>query len=237
MPTLPSAPANIAQWRMIMRAELVARRQSVPAELRRDWSLSISLMLLHALPLRAGMVVGFCWPMRGEYDARPLMRLLRNQGVKNALPVIVGRGQPLLFRQWQPGVKMRKGPLGIAYPEGTPQVVPQVVLVPLVGFGGAGDRLGYGGGYFDRTLVALEPQPLAIGVGFELARVETSFPQPHDIPMDAIVTETTMRWRSLNSLEEVNASGLRERLAELAQNRADYARATAHTVPHSQPVF
>jgi len=233
----PAAPANLAQWRTIMRAELVARRQSVPPELRRDWNLGISLMLLHALPLRPGMVVGFCWPMRGEYDARPLMRLLRKQGVKNALPVITGRGQPLLYRHWEPGVPMKKGPLGIAYPDGTPQLVPQVLLVPLVGFGGAGDRLGYGGGYFDRTLAALEPQPLAIGIGYELARMETSFPQAHDVPMDAIVTEAAMRWRSLGALEEVNASGLRERLAELLQTRADYARSMAHTVPQTSPIF
>ena len=75
---------------------------------------------------------------------------------------------------------------------------------------------------------------MSIGVGYELLRLETTFPQPHDVLLDAVVTQTAMRWRVLNTLEEVNASGLRERLAELAQNRADFARATAHTVPQTQ---
>ncbi len=228
-----AAPVDLAQWRKTMREELLARRMAVPLAVRRDWSLGISLMLLHALPVRPGSVVGICWPMKGEYDARPLMRLLRRQGVKSALPVVVQRNQPLVFRHWEPGVSMKQGVLGIAYPDGTPQVVPNILLVPLVGFGRAGDRLGYGGGYFDRTLAALEPQPLSIGVGFELSRVETIFPQAHDVLLDAIVTETTMRWRVLNTLEDVTARQLRERLAELAQARADSARANAHTVPQS----
>ncbi len=225
------APADLAAWRRTMREELLARRMAVPPAVRRDWSLNISLMLLHALPVQSGSVVGICWPMKGEYDARPLMRLLRQQGVRSALPVVVQRNQPLIFRHWEPGVSMKKGVLGIAYPDGTPQVVPNVLLVPLVGFGRAGDRLGYGGGYFDRTLAALEPQPLSVGVGFEVARVETTFPQAHDVLLDAIVTEAGMRWRAHNALEDVTARQLRERLAELAQTRADYARANAHTVP------
>ncbi len=228
-----AAPADLAQWRKTMRAELIARRMAIAPEQRREWSLGISLMLLHALPVRPEMVVGFCWPMQGEYDARPLMRLLRGQGVRCALPVVVQRDAPLVFRHWAPGAPMKKGALGIAYPDATPQVVPQVLLIPLVGFGRAGDRLGYGGGYFDRTLAALEPQPLSIGVGFELARIETSFPQAHDVLLDAIVTESNLRWRSLNTLEELSARQLRARLAELAQNRADFARATAHTVPQA----
>jgi 5-formyltetrahydrofolate cyclo-ligase len=230
---IDTAPADLAQWRKTMRAELLARRMAVPLAVRRDWSLGISLMLLHALPVHAGSVVGICWPMQGEYDARPLMRLLRKQGVKSALPVVVQRNQPLVFRHWEPGVTMKKGVLGIAYPEGTPQVVPNIVLVPVVGFGRAGDRLGYGGGYFDRTLATLEPQPLSIGVGFDIARIETIFPQPHDVLLDAMVTETAMRWRSLGALEEVSARQLRERLAELAQTRAEFARINAHTVPQS----
>jgi 5-formyltetrahydrofolate cyclo-ligase len=226
-----AVPPNLAQWRKGMRAELVARRMAVPAPVRREWSLAVSLMLMQALPVRAGSVVGFCWPMKAEYDARPLMRLLRQRGVRSALPVVVQRAEALIFRRWQPGVEMKRGVMDIPFPDGTEQVRPDILLVPLVGFGRAGDRLGYGGGYFDRTLASMEPRPLSIGVGFEIARLETSFPQPHDVPLDAIVTEAGMRWRAHNSLEDVTARGLKDRLEELAQNRADFARLTAHTVP------
>jgi len=228
-----AVPTELASWRKGMRAELIARRMAAPVLDRRNWSLAISLTLLHGLPWRDGLIVGFCWPYKGEYDARPLLRTLRQQGITCALPVVVQRSEPLLFRQWSPGVAMGTGPLGIAYPLGTAQVNPDLLLIPLVGFGRAGDRLGYGGGYFDRTLAALEPRPLGIGVGFELCQLDSIFPQPHDVPMDAIVTEKCARWQAGGSLQEVTAQQLRERLEDLVQVRAQMARLNAHTVPHS----
>jgi len=226
-----TVPSNLAAWRKGMREELIARRMAAPAAARREWSLAISLLLMQALPVHPGIIVGFCWPLKGEYDARPLMRLLRQRGARCALPVVMQRAEPLVFRRWQPGVPMKIGTLGIAYPDGTEQLAPDILLVPLVGFGRAGDRLGYGGGYFDRTLAAMEPRPLSIGVGFELSRMETSFPQPHDVPLDAIATEAGLRWRAHNALEDVTPRGLRDRLQELARTRADFARLNAHTVP------
>lgn len=227
------APDELATWRKRMREELIARRQAAPLQDRRNWSLAISLLLLHGLPWKEGLTLGFCWPYKDEYDARPLLRTLRERGVKTALPVVVQRGEPLLFRLWSPGVAMANGPLGIPYPVGTPQVDPDMVLVPLVGFGRAGDRLGYGGGYFDRTLAALEPRPLSIGVGFELCQMDSIFPQPHDVAMDAIVTEKCIRWQEHGSLQEVTPQQARDRLAELAQTRMQVARLNAHTVPNT----
>jgi 5-formyltetrahydrofolate cyclo-ligase len=224
------AQQDLTQWREGMRAQLLERREAVPTATRRDWSLAISLMLLHALPLRAGAVVGYCWPYRGEYDARPLLRRLREQGVRCALPVVHKRDEALIFRYWAPGVPMGKGPLGIAYPTQTEQLDPDVLLIPLVGFGRAGDRLGYGGGYFDRTLAGYARRPLCIGVGFELARIESTFPQAHDILMDAIVTEVSMRWVDSGNLVEVSAARLRAHLTELAGVRASRARNQAHTI-------
>ena len=106
-----------------------------------------------------------------------------------ALPEVQGKGRPLQFRQWWPGVAMVPGALGIPAPVDTDLVVPDAAFVPLVGFDGAGYRLGYGGGYFDRTLAALARKPLTVGVGTEAARLPTIHPQPHDVPMDFIVTE------------------------------------------------
>jgi len=226
-------PAEIAAWRKGMREELIARRMAAPVVDRRNWSLAISLLLLHGLPWDEGLTVGFCWPYKGEYDARPLLRSLRQRGIRSALPVVVHRAEPLLFRLWSPGVAMAKGPLGIAYPVGTEQVDPDLLLIPLVGFGRAGDRLGYGGGYIDRTLAALEPRPLSIGVGFELCQVDSTFPQPHDVLMDGIVTEKCLRWQEGGALQEVTAQQMREQLTDLAQSRQQLARLNAHTVPHS----
>jgi 5-formyltetrahydrofolate cyclo-ligase len=230
-----AVPPDLAHWRKVMREELIARRLAASAEQRREWSLAISLLLLRGLPLREGMTIGYCWPYKGEYDARPFLRLARDRGMRCALPVVKHRAEPLIFRLWKPGVAMRIGTLGIAYPADTEQVHPDLLLVPLVGFGRAGDRLGYGGGYFDRTLAALEPCPLAVGVGFELSQIESTFPQPHDVPMDAIVTERAMRWQSNGSLEEVSAQQLREHLADLAEVRVQNARLNAHTIPAIHP--
>jgi 5-formyltetrahydrofolate cyclo-ligase len=127
--------------------------------------------------------------VRGEYDARLLTRTLRERGAVTTLPVVLGPGQPLAFREWHPGVMLASGPLGIPYPASSDPVVPTLVLVPLSGWDEAGHRLGYGGGFFDRTLASLPKRPIAIGVGYELGRMPTIRPQAWDIPMDWIVTE------------------------------------------------
>src|SRR5690606_20723729 len=107
-----------------------------------------------------------------------------------ALPVVVERNAPLEFWRWTATTELcSRGIWNIPSPVERVPVVPDVVLVPLLGFDEQCYRLGYGGGYYDRTLAALEPKPLAIGVGFEHGRLETIRPQPHDVPLDWIVTE------------------------------------------------
>jgi 5-formyltetrahydrofolate cyclo-ligase len=213
-------PPDLARWRQAVRDQLVARRLAVPESARADWDLSISVQLLHAMPLDEGTIVGFCWPHRGEYDARRLLRGLRARGLQCALPVVLQRAAPMIFRLWRPGVAMHRGAMGIPHPLDTPTVEPQILLVPLVGFGNAGDRLGYGGGYFDRTLASRVPRPLSIGVGYELARIDSTFPQEHDIPMDAIATEAGLRWRDGNVLRIVTAREMREKLTSLRAQRS-----------------
>ncbi len=229
----PSSPPDLTLWRAAMRSELVARRQAMSAAARQDASLRISLALLRALPRQAGMVVGFCWPHQGEFDPRPVLDSLRTQGLRNALPVIRREAEPMRFRHWEPGVAMEEGPFGIAMPNGTGEVDPDLLLIPLVGFGDGGDRLGYGGGYFDRTLAARTPQPLAIGVGFEFAHMATTFPRGHDIPMDAVVTEEAVRWRESGRLHTVTPAQLRAHLTELAETRRAEVRANVTTILRS----
>jgi 5-formyltetrahydrofolate cyclo-ligase len=180
---------ELRTWRKAERERLIAARERLdPATLERLRG-RIDTHLERSFPGLATAKVAFCWPVRGEYDARPLTRALRERGAVTALPVVVGPGQPLAFREWQPGVALASGPLGIPYPASSDPVVPTVVLVPLSGWDEAGHRLGYGGGFFDRTLAGPPKRPIAIGVGYELGRIPTIRPQAWDIPMDWIVTE------------------------------------------------
>jgi 5-formyltetrahydrofolate cyclo-ligase len=186
----PSAewPA-IAAWRKEMRAALIAAREAVPLSERRARDAAINALIARVFAPLAGRVVVFCWPYRGEVDVRFAVHALREAHASAALPEVVGKGRPLQFRRWWPGATMVPGALGIPAPVGTDLVAPDAAFVPLVGFDAEGYRLGYGGGFFDRTLAALAPRPLAIGVGTEAQRLPTIKPQPHDIPMDFIVTE------------------------------------------------
>ncbi|MEP4420404.1 MAG: 5-formyltetrahydrofolate cyclo-ligase, partial [Nitratireductor sp.] len=106
-----------------------------------------------------------------------------------ALPVVVEKAAPLVFRDWRPGMKLEKGVWNIPVPPAAPAVIPDIVISPVVGFDPANYRLGYGGGFFDRTLAALPARPTVIGVGYAAAAIATIYPQPHDIAMDFIVTE------------------------------------------------
>jgi 5-formyltetrahydrofolate cyclo-ligase len=158
---------------------------------RAGWSQAITASLHSLLIPLTGRILGFYWPHRSEYDPLEIANAVIAAGGKCALPVVVARHAPLEFREWHPAVEMTAGKLsyGIPHPAGGDPVVPDVMLIPLVGFDGKGYRLGYGGGYFDRTLAALRPHPRTIGVGFELGRLATIDPQLHDISLDIVVTE------------------------------------------------
>jgi 5-formyltetrahydrofolate cyclo-ligase len=180
---------DLKAWRAAARQRLIGERERLdPATLER-FRRRIDAHLERAFPGLAAATLAFCWPMRGEYDARPLAQTLRERGATTALPVVVAPRQPLAFREWYPGVPLASGPLGIPYPASSASVVPTVALIPLAGWDDAGHRLGYGGGFFDRTLAGLPKPPITIGVGYELARMPTIRPQGWDIPMAWIVTE------------------------------------------------
>lgn len=184
----PGQARDVARWRRVERERLIAAREALPAQHREHRSKLIASQLDTLLPAGEATIVSVYWPIRGEPDLRPWMQQLSLAGVRVALPVVVAHGEPLIFREWQPGARLVRGVSSIPYPADGPSVVPTVTIAPLVGFDPACFRLGYGGGFFDRTLVALAPRPLAIGVGDPVSALSTIFPQPHDIPMDWIVT-------------------------------------------------
>jgi 5-formyltetrahydrofolate cyclo-ligase len=186
---MPMSPTSVQSWRKAERARLIAAREAVDAATLDSWRRAIDAHLERGFPGLARSRLAFCWPIRNEYDARHLARRLREAGAVTALPVVVAPKAPLVFREWHPGVELAAGPLGIPYPLGTREIEPQAVLVPMNGWDAQGYRLGYGGGFFDRTLAALEKKPLVIGVAYEQARLETIHPQSWDVPVDYAVTE------------------------------------------------
>ena len=189
-----TTPADLKAWRKAERARLVVERETLPLARRQAARGQVWAALSAELPgLVSGGTVGFYWPFRGEIDLVGLMCDLVRQGIGAALPVVAEKGRPLAFRRWEPGMELRPGVWGIPVPTGEP-VMPGCLLVALVGFDDAGHRLGYGGGYYDRTLAAAVPRPLAIGVGYAFQRLPTVHPQPHDQPMDAIATEEGLVW-------------------------------------------
>ena len=186
---------SVKVWRRAERQRLLALRTGAPQPLRREWGREIEARLRTVLAERPGIILGVYWPFQAEFDPRPLVDWLIAAGSSAALPVVIDKKGPLEYRAWQPGDPLVDGVWDIPIPEKRDIVLPQAVLAPLVGFDRECYRLGYGGGYFDRTLAALDSRPLAIGVGFELSAIDTVHPQPHDIPMDLIVTEARLRQR------------------------------------------
>jgi len=205
---LPRAAGEVAAWRKSERARLIARREALTLEERRAADTHITELLVLGFPLLGSLTIGFYWPFKGEVDPRVAVRRFRARGARGALPVVVEKGGPLQFREWAPGCATSPGVFGLPVPVQGAVVVPDVVLAPPVGFGTRGYRLGYGGGYFDRTLASLSPRPLAIGLAREVSRIDTIYPQPHDVPMDFIVTE--------NGIHHATSIGMR-RVAELEE--------------------
>lgn len=179
---------DIMDWRRETRDRLIAARMAMPAAEREGLAAAALAALEAAAELSRFAVVGLYWPFRGEIDTRPLARVLIARGTRIGLPVVVTRNAPVEFREWTPDAPMTRGVWNIPIPDGTPAVFPACLVVPLVGFDAAGYRLGYGGGYYDRTLAAR--RVWTIGLGFDLGRLDSIHPLDHDVPMDGIVTES-----------------------------------------------
>ena len=179
---------DVVAWRREKRAELYAARAALTAEQRHEAAGRIGEGLDRCCAVRKPGLIGLYWPIRHEPN---LLRWAgdRAGALTFCLPVVVARGQPLEYWRWAPGDPMRDGVWGIQVPAHRDVVTPDLMVAPLVGFDHARYRLGNGGGYFDRTLAVLTNRPFVIGVGYAFGEIETIYPQPHDIPMDLIVTE------------------------------------------------
>jgi len=149
----------------------------------------IAQAFLAAIPCSAGTVVAGYWPLGDEADPRPLMRALAAQGVLLALPVVVAKDAPLIFRRWEWDAPLEPGPYGTAHPfDDCPELRPDLLLVPLLAFDGQGTRLGYGGGYYDRTLSELRGVR-TVGVAYAAQQVAELPRDAYDYPLERVVTE------------------------------------------------
>jgi 5,10-methenyltetrahydrofolate synthetase len=181
--------------RRTVRRTLLERRLALSSDDCARLSAAVCKNLQQGFPQLATMRVGFCWPVQNEADLRPLLGAWmaeKQTGFCALLPVVVEENAALAFRVWTPQTTLVADRYGIPTPAEGDFVLPEALLLPLNAFDAAGYRLGYGGGYFDRTLAALSERgmrPLAIGVGFELARVDSIRPEAHDQPLDALVSE------------------------------------------------
>ena len=186
--TVTGQRENIIRWRKVERARLIALRLAITAQERADRALRIATRLEALFPALAGCAISLYWPFRGEPDLRDWADRISTGGAICALPVVVEMNAPLVFRTWRPGEPLARGVWNIPVPAGGAEVIPDVVIAPVVGFDHQGYRLGYGGGFFDRTLAAFVRKPRVIGVGYDEASIPTIYPLPHDVPMDTIVT-------------------------------------------------
>lgn len=199
-------PDAVRQFRKAERARLIAAREALDAATLAAHRLHIDAHLegvFAALAEAAAGPIAFCWPIRNEYDARHFAATLRRGGALTALPVLASPGRQLAFREWHAGVILETGPLGIPFPAESRLLVPRVLVLPMVGFDAQGYRLGYGGGYFDRTLAGMDPRRVAIGVAYEIARIPTIHPQHWDVPMDWVVTERGAFRRESGTLKQL----------------------------------
>ncbi|HEX2197106.1 MAG TPA: 5-formyltetrahydrofolate cyclo-ligase [Burkholderiales bacterium] len=197
--------ASLKHWRRAQRERLIAERLAIPDATLRAWRKRMDGYIERAFPGLARSQVALCWPIKNEYDARHLANTLRGRGAVTALPVVVAPKAPLAFREWHPGVELAKGALDIPYPVGSREIVPDAVLLPMNGWDAKGYRLGYGAGFFDRTLASLAKKPAVIGVSYEQARLDTIQPQSWDIPVDYLVTERGVYRRDAEGLAFLGA--------------------------------
>lgn len=183
--TMPETISN----KTALRRDLLANRQLIAPEVRQAWNKSISERVVawwetHRIP-----TLGVYWPIRGEPDLQAAYLALAARGVQLALPVVVDEDAPLGFMAWNPGEAMTKDRFGVSIPASGAGMHPGALLIPCVGFNQQRFRLGYGGGFYDRTL-AVAPRPLAVGVGYECARANFDA-DAHDVALDAVITEAT----------------------------------------------
>ncbi len=191
---------DIKNGKKSLRERLIRERLDLPNRL--ELSEQLQRVMRFWLVDRQDTVIGAYWPIKGEFDPLPALHRWKEDGElleepqlrRIALPVINKEHKTLIFHAWYPGCPMEEDAYGIPKPKDTELVTPTLLFVPCVGYGPGGYRLGYGGGFYDRTLAVLEPHPFTVGLGFTHGFLEDLLPDEHDIPLDAILNDNGVVW-------------------------------------------
>lgn len=189
-PAFSENAQSVAAWRKAERKHLIAGRMALPSATRDVYSAAIAARLEDYIGTPGGLIISAYWPFRAEPDLRPLLRKWRDQGARIALPVVVAKAQPLIFREWHKGAALERGVWNIPFPAQGPEIVPDIAIAPVVGFDPACFRLGYGGGFFDRTMEKHSCAPRLIGVGYDMQAIPDIHPQAHDIAMECVLAQS-----------------------------------------------
>lgn len=189
MNATPIDPLLPSQDKSQLRKQLQAERMALPDRLERAEALQRVLRVW--LVGRRETTIGGYWPIKGEFDPLPaLYRWSEADPVRRiGLPVMQRETRQLRFHVWFPGCPMEEDAYGIPKPKDTEEFAPQMLLVPCVGYGPGGLRLGYGGGFYDRTLAAITPRPYTVGIGYAHGYIPWLQAEPHDVPLDAMLNE------------------------------------------------
>lgn len=183
-----------------LRQQLLHARQHMPDRPAR--ALALQEVLRIWLLGRADVVIGAYWPIKAEFDPLPALHRWKEDGElmdepqprRIGLPVVDKVSKTLSFHAWYPGCPVEEDAYNIPKPKDTELIVPTLLFVPCVGYGPGGYRLGYGGGFYDRTLAALQPRPFTVGLGFANGFIDDLAPEPHDQPLDAILNDNGVVW-------------------------------------------
>jgi 5,10-methenyltetrahydrofolate synthetase len=198
MPSSPSdfkLPFDPLRDKAKLRRQLQAERQAMVD--RHERAVQLQSVLRIWLLGRREETIGAYWPIKGEFDALPALYRWSEADAKRriGLPVMNRETKQLRFHVWYPGCPMEDDAYGIPKPKDTEEFEPQLLLIPCVGFGPGGVRLGYGGGFYDRTLAVLDPKPYSVGLGYAHGWLPWLEPEPHDMPLDAMLTEDGVAWQ------------------------------------------
>ena len=183
-----------------LRTTLLAQRQELPDRLHRA-ELLLRVMRIWLVG-RTDSTIGAYWPIKGEFDPLPALHRWKEDGELSdapqrrriALPVINKQHKTMTFHSWYPGCPMEEDAYGIPKPKDTEVIVPTLLFVPCVGYGPGGYRLGYGGGFYDRTLASLQPKPVTVGLGYSHGWLPGLEPEAHDVPLDALLNDEGVVW-------------------------------------------
>ena len=199
----PDAQPDQASLKAMWRKQLVAERERLEDRFARNEALQRVVRVW--LVERPDTVIGAYWPIKGEFDPLPALFRWQEAGMEAdaagairrrqiGLPVVNKVDKTLTFPTWYPGCPMEEDAYGIPKPKDTEIIQPTLLFVPCVGYGPGGYRLGYGGGFYDRTLAALQPRPYTVGLGYTNGFLPDLEPEPHDVPLEAILNDNGVVW-------------------------------------------